>query len=153
MHGELLARVLERDNLRRALKRVRANQGAPGIDGMGVDELAEYLKHHWLEIRASIVAGHYRPQPVRRVEIPKPDGRKRMLGIPTVLDRFIQQAIARESCKRNGSHISTRTATDFGPSAARIKRCARCRPMCATGTTGWLISIWRVFSIGSTTTG
>ena len=94
MHGELLERVLERDNLRRALKRVRANQGAPGIDGMGVDELAEYLKHHWLEIRASIVAGHYRPQPVRRVEIPKPDGRKRMLGIPTVLDRFIQQAIA-----------------------------------------------------------
>ena len=94
MHGELLARVLERDNLRRALKQVRRNKGAPGIDGMSVDALPEYLKHHWLDIRASIQSGQYRPQPVRRVEIPKPDGRKRMLGIPTVLDRFIQQAIA-----------------------------------------------------------
>ena len=94
MHGELLARVLERDNLRRALKQVRRNQGAPGIDGMSVDELPEHLEHHWLSIKADILAGRYRPQPVRRVEIPKPDGRKRMLGIPTVLDRFIQQAIA-----------------------------------------------------------
>jgi RNA-directed DNA polymerase len=94
MHGELLERVLERDNLQRALKQVRRNQGAPGIDGMSVDELPEYLKPHWLTIKADILAGRYRPQPVRRVEIPKPDGRKRMLGIPTVLDRFIQQAIA-----------------------------------------------------------
>jgi RNA-directed DNA polymerase len=91
MHGELLGRALERENLQRALKQVRRNQGAPGIDGMSVDE---YLKHHWLDIKADILAGRYRPQPVRRVEIPKPDGRKRMLGIPTVLDRFIQQAIA-----------------------------------------------------------
>jgi len=94
MHGELLARVLERDNLRRALRQVRRNQGAPGIDGMSVDALPDHLRHHWPDIRTSIEAGRYRPQPVRRVEIPKPDGRKRMLGIPTVLDRFIQQAIA-----------------------------------------------------------
>ena len=94
MHGELLERVLERDNMQRALKQVRRNKGAPGIDGMSVDELPEHLKHHWLDIKADILAGRYRPQPVRRVEIPKPDGRKRMLGIPTVLDRFIQQAIA-----------------------------------------------------------
>ena len=78
----LLERVLRRAN------------GAPGIDGMSVDELPDYLRHHWPEIRAQLVAGRYRPQPVRRVEIPKPDGRKRLLGIPTVLDRFIQQAIA-----------------------------------------------------------
>ena len=90
----LLERVVERANLQRALKQVRQNQGAPGIDGMSVDELPAYLRHHWLEIRAQLVAGRYRPQPVRRVEIPKPDGRKRLLGIPTVLDRFIQQAIA-----------------------------------------------------------
>ena len=83
MHGELLARVLERDNLQRALKQVRRNKGAPGIDGMSVDALPEYLKHHWQDIRASIEGGQYRPQPVRRVEIPKPDGRKRILGIPT----------------------------------------------------------------------
>jgi RNA-directed DNA polymerase len=94
MHGELLERVLERDNLQRALKQVRRNKGAPGIDGMSVDELPEHLKHHWLDIKGDILAGRYRPQPMRRVEIPKPDGRKRMLGIPTVLDRFIQQAIA-----------------------------------------------------------
>ena len=94
MDGELLARVLERDNLRRALKQVRRNKGAPGIDGMSVDELPQHLVHHWEAIKADILAGRYRPQPVRRVEIPKPDGRKRMLGIPTVLDRFVQQAIA-----------------------------------------------------------
>ncbi|MGH8244464.1 MAG: group II intron reverse transcriptase/maturase [Steroidobacteraceae bacterium] len=90
----LLEGVLERANLRCALKQVRSNQGAPGIDAMTVDELPDYLRHHWVDIRAQLVAGTYRPQPVRRVEIPKPDGRKRLLGIPTVLDRFIQQAIA-----------------------------------------------------------
>ena len=90
----LLARVLERPNLQRALKQVRQNKGAPGIDGMSVDELPRHLKEHWLEIRAQLVAGSYRPQPVKRVEIPKPDGKKRPLGIPTVVDRFIQQAIA-----------------------------------------------------------
>ena len=90
----LLERVLTRANLQRALKQVRQNQGAPGIDGMSVDELPDYLRHHWQEIRAQLLAGRYRPQPVRRVEIPKPDGKKRLLGIPTVLDRFIQQAIA-----------------------------------------------------------
>jgi RNA-directed DNA polymerase len=90
----LLAQVLERANLRRALRQVRQNKGAPGIDGMTVDELPEYLRHHWPEIRAQLEAGQYRPQPVRRVEIRKSDGKTRPLGIPTVLDRFIQQAIA-----------------------------------------------------------
>jgi len=90
----LLAQVLDRANLQRALKQVRQNQGAPGIDGMTVDELPDYLRHHWPEIRTQLEAGRYRPQPVKRVEIPKPDGNVRPLGIPTVLDRFIQQAIA-----------------------------------------------------------
>ena len=90
----LLAQVLDRANLQRALKQVRQNQGAPGIDGMSVDELPEYLRHHWPEIRAQLVAGSYRPKPVKRVEIPNPDGKTRPLGIPTVLDRFIQQAVA-----------------------------------------------------------
>jgi group II intron reverse transcriptase/maturase len=76
------------------LKQVRQNKGAPGIDGMTVDELPDYLRHHWPEIRAQLEVGTYRPQPVKRVEIPKPDGKTRPLGIPTVLDRFIQQAIA-----------------------------------------------------------
>lgn len=90
----LLERVLERANLQRALKQVRSNRGAPGIDGMTVDALPQYLRYHWPEIRAQLVTGRYCPQPVRRVEIPKPDGRTRPLGIPMVLDRFIQQAIA-----------------------------------------------------------
>lgn len=90
----LLVRVLDRENLQRALKRVRQNQGAPGIDGMTVDELPEYLRYHWPDLRAKLMAGTYTPQPVRRVAIPKPDGKTRPLGIPTVLDRFIQQAIA-----------------------------------------------------------
>jgi group II intron reverse transcriptase/maturase len=91
----LLEQVLERTNLQRALKQVRQNKGAPGIDGMSVDELPGYLRDHWLEIRAQLIAGSYCPQPVRRVEIPKDNGQGvRLLGVPTVLDRFLQQAIA-----------------------------------------------------------
>jgi RNA-directed DNA polymerase len=90
----LLARVLERGNMQRALKQVRRNKGAPGIDGMTVDDLPDYLRHHWPAVRAQLLSGSYRPRPVRRVEIPKPDGKTRSLGIPTVLDRLIQQAIA-----------------------------------------------------------
>jgi RNA-directed DNA polymerase len=85
---------LERGNMQRALKQVRRNKGAPGIDGMTVDDLPDYLRHHWPAVRAQLLSGSYRPRPVRRVEIPKPDGKTRCLGIPTVLDRLIQQAIA-----------------------------------------------------------
>jgi RNA-directed DNA polymerase len=92
--GETLwARVWERENLTAALKRVEQNGGAPGIDGMRVQELRPYLKAHWIEHKAQLEAGTYRPNPVRRVEIPKPDGGMRLLGIPTVLDRFMQQAL------------------------------------------------------------
>lgn len=89
----LMERVVERENLVCALKRVKQNKGSPGIDGMKVTELSAHLKAHWLEIRAQLVAGTYQPQPVKRQTIPKPGGGERLLGIPTVLDRFIQQAI------------------------------------------------------------
>ncbi len=85
--------IVERDNLRKALAQVKRNKGAPGIDGMTVEELGPYLKEHWLTIRVQLLAGTYKPQPVRRVEIPKASGGMRALGIPTVLDRFIQQAV------------------------------------------------------------
>ena len=75
------------------MKRVRAKQGSPGIDGMTVDELPEYLGQHWPAIRERLLSGTYEPKPVKRVEIPKPDGGVRKLGIPTVLDRFVQQAV------------------------------------------------------------
>jgi len=89
----LMEEVVERENLKEALKRVRANKGSPGVDGMTVHALADYLKEHWPAIREQLLSGTYKPQPVRRVEIPKPDGGVRKLGIPTVLDRFIQQAV------------------------------------------------------------
>ncbi len=86
--------VLSRENLARALRRVEANRGAPGPDGMTTAELRPHLKAHWPEIRASLDAGTYRPSPVRRVTIPKPGGGARELGVPTVLDRFLQQALS-----------------------------------------------------------
>ena len=90
----LLAQVLEPDNLVRALQQVKRNKGAPGVDGMTVAMLPKYLKQHWRELREQLLNGSYQPQAVKRVEIPKADGRKRKLGIPTVVDRFIQQAVA-----------------------------------------------------------
>ena len=85
--------IVERDNLRKALAQVKRNKGAAGVDGMSLGTLASYLKEHWLAIRAQLLDGTYKPQPVRRVEISKATGGTRLLGIPTVLDRFIQQAV------------------------------------------------------------
>ena len=93
---DLLERILSRDNLNLAYKRVKANKGSHGVDGMKVDELLSFLKQHGETLRQSILVGEYVPQPVRRVEIPKPDGGVRLLGIPTVVDRLIQQAMAQE---------------------------------------------------------
>ena len=92
----LLERILSRDNLNRAYKRVRANKGAPGIDGMTVEDALPWLREHREELLETIRQGKYKPQPVRRKEIPKPDGGVRKLGIPTVVDRIIQQAIAQQ---------------------------------------------------------
>lgn len=90
---QLMEEVCGRKNCRQALARVRRNKGSAGIDGMTVEQLPAYLKQHWLAIREQLLRGTYKPQPVKRVEIPKPDGGIRKLGIPTVLDRFIQQAV------------------------------------------------------------
>ena len=89
----LMEEVVRRENLVKALKRVQANKGSPGVDGMTVDELPGYLKEHWPRIRQELLGGTYRPQRVKQVLIPKPGGGTRKLGIPTVLDRFIEQAI------------------------------------------------------------
>lgn len=90
----LLEKILEPNNLNIAYKRVKENRGSHGVDGMSVDELLPFLKQNGAQIRKSILQGTYRPSPVRRVKIPKPDGKVRLLGIPTVTDRVIQQAIA-----------------------------------------------------------
>jgi RNA-directed DNA polymerase len=89
----LMEQICQRENLRRALQRVRQNKGGPGIDGMTVKQLPRYLKKHWPEIREQLLSGVYIPKPVKRSELSKPEGGIRKLGIPTVLDRFIQQAI------------------------------------------------------------
>ena len=90
---DLLERMLERDNLLRALERVKQNKGAAGIDGMEVEQLPEHLKQNWLLRKVQLLTGTYQPKPVRRVEFPKPGGGVRLLGIPTVMDRFLQQAL------------------------------------------------------------
>ena len=95
LHDDLMARVMAPVNLRRAWKRVKANRGAPGVDGITIDDFPAFAQAHWPGIRRALLDGSYRPQPVRRVEIPKPKGQGvRLLGIPTVTDRVIQQAIA-----------------------------------------------------------
>lgn len=91
--ANLMERIVERKNLYEALRQVEKNKGSPGIDGMRTDELRAYLVKHWLGIKELLLTGEYEPQPVLRVEIPKPDGGVRNLGVPTVLDRFIQQAV------------------------------------------------------------
>ena len=90
---QLMEEICGRENCKQALKRVKANKGSAGVDGMTVQQLPGFLKQHWPAIREQLLSGTYKPQPVRRVEIPKPDGGVRKLGIPTVLDRFIQQAV------------------------------------------------------------
>src|SRR4051812_5131958 len=90
---QLMEEVCERENCKQALARVKANKGSAGVDGMTVHELPEFLKQHWPAIREQLLSGTYKPEPVKRVEIPKPDGGVRKLGIPTVLDRFIQQTV------------------------------------------------------------
>ena len=89
----LMEEVCERENLVRAWQRVRGNKGAPGVDGMTIADAASYLREHWPDIRSQLLSGTYWPQPVRRVEIPKPDGGVRKLGVPCVVDRLIQQAL------------------------------------------------------------
>jgi len=96
----LMEEVCERENCKQALKRVKANKGSPGVDGMTVQQLPGFLQQHWPAIREELLRGTYQPQPVRRVEIPKPDGGVRKLGIPAVLDRFIQQAVLQVLQKR-----------------------------------------------------
>ena len=99
----LIEEVLHRENMMKAHKRVVANGGAPGVDGITVDELLAYCREHWSRIREEIRSGEYHPAPVRKVEIPKPGGKgTRLLGIPTVLDQMIQQAPA------TGSHAAVR---------------------------------------------
>jgi len=120
----LLERILSRENMLKAWQRVNANKGAPGIDKMPIADFMTYAREHWEEIRSSLFAGNYQPLPVKRVEIPKPTGGTRPLGIPTVLDRLIQQAIAQVLLPIFDPHFSE---ASFGFRPGRSAHGAVCR--------------------------
>jgi len=157
--GPSMKAVVERDNVRKALAQVRRNKGAPGVDEMSVADLARHLKDHWLEIKAQLLAGIYRPQPVRRVEIPKPTGGVRALGIPTVLDRFIQQAVL-QALQADWDPTFSEASFGFRPGRSAHQAVARAQEYIAAGY-GWVVDIdprlregrlWKNSLTGSTTT-
>jgi RNA-directed DNA polymerase len=137
--GPSMAAVVERDNLRKALAQVKRNKGAAGIDRMSFEALGPYLKEHWPTIRAQLLDGSYKPQPVRRVEIPKATGGKRPLGIPTVLDRFIQQAVMQvlQAC---WDRAFSEHSFGFRPRRSAHQAVARAQEYIASGH-DWVVDI------------
>ncbi len=135
----LMEEVVERENLKEALRRVKANQGSPGVDGMTVHDLPGYLKEHWPTFREQLLNGTYKPQPVRRVEIPKPDGGVRKLGIPTVLDRFIQQAVM-QVLQRRWDRTFSEHSYGFRPRRSAHQAVAQAQQYIAAGYR-WVVDL------------
>jgi RNA-directed DNA polymerase len=131
--------VCERENLKEALRRVKANKGSAGVDGMTVDGLSDYLKQYWPAIREQLLEGTYEPQPVRRVEIPKPDGGVRKLGIPTVLDRLIQQAVM-QVLQRQWDRTFSDHSYGFRPGRSAHHAVAKAQQYIAEGH-GWCVDL------------
>src|SRR6202020_1677591 len=132
-----IEKVCQRENLWQAFKRVKGNGGSPGVDGMTVDDFADYLKQHWITIREQLLSGTYQPQPVRRVEIPKPDGGGRKLGIPTVLDRLIQQAVM-QVLQRQWDPTFSESSYGFRPGRSAQQAVAQAQKHIADGH-GWCV--------------
>jgi RNA-directed DNA polymerase len=130
--GPSMEGVVDRENLRKALARVKRNKGAAGIDGKTVDDLSAHLKEHWPAIRAQLLDGTYKPQPVRRVEIPKASGGLRPLGIPTVLDRFIQQAVL-QVLQADWDGTFSETSFGFRPGRSAHQAVAQAQAYIASG--------------------
>ena len=137
--NRLMEEVCERENLKEALRRVKANKGSAGIDRMTVDGIADYLKQHWPAIREQLLSGTYEPKPVRRVEIPKPDGGVRKLGIPTVLDRFIQQAVM-QVLQRQWDRTFSDYSYGFRPGRSAHQAVAKAQQYIAEGR-GWCVDL------------
>jgi RNA-directed DNA polymerase len=131
--------VCERANLKEAVRRVQANKGSPGVDGMTVDVLPGYLTQHWPTIRDHLLKGTYEPQPVRRVEIPKPDGGVRKLGIPTTLDRFLQQAVM-QVLQRQWDRTFSDYSYGFRPGRSAHQAVAQAQRYIADGY-GWVVDL------------
>lgn len=136
---QLIEEVVQRENLLKALKRVKANGGAPGVDGMTVQQLPDFLRAHWPRIKEELLTGTYRPQPVRRVEIPKPDGGTRQLGIPTVLDRFIQQAVL-QVLQRRWDRTFSESSYGFRPGRSAHQAVAKAQEHIQEGFT-WVVDL------------
>jgi RNA-directed DNA polymerase len=136
---QLMEEVCGRENCQRALRRVKANKGSPGIDGMKVAELPGYLKQHWPAIREQRLSGTYQPQPVRRVEIAKPDGGVRKLGIPTVLDRMIQQAVM-QVLQRRWDPTFSEHSHGFRPQRSAHEAVAKAQQYIAEGNR-WVVDL------------
>src|SRR5499433_1356510 len=137
---QLMEEVCERENCKQALARVKANKGSPGVDGMTVHDLPGYLKQHWPVIREQLLSGTYKPQPVRRVEIPKPDGGGvRKLGIPSVLDRFIQQAVM-QVLQRKWDRTFSDHSYGFRPGRSAHQAVAAAQQYLAEGH-GWCVDL------------
>src|SRR6266511_264533 len=132
MSGPSMEAVVERENLKKALAQVKRNKGAAGVDGMTVGELPAYLKERWLTIRAQLLEGTYNPQPVRRVEIPKASGGMRPLGIPTVLDRLIQQAVM-QVLQADWDGTFSETSFGFRPGRSAHQAVERAQAYIASG--------------------
>jgi RNA-directed DNA polymerase len=137
--ARLWEEFLSRDNLARALRRVERNAGAAGIDGMRTDELRPWLHEHWPKLRARLEAGTYRPQPVRRVAIPKPSGGERSLGVPTALDRLIQQALLQVLTPVFDPHFSEHSF-GFRPGRSAHQAVERARQSIADGA-AWVVDV------------
>jgi RNA-directed DNA polymerase len=135
----IMEEICERANLKEALRQVMGNKGSAGIDRMTVDQLGDYLKQHWPAIREQLLNGAYEPKPVRRVEIPKPDGGVRKLGIPTVLDRFIQQAVMQVLQKRWNPTFSQHSY-GFRPQRSAHQAVAQAQKYITQGC-GWVIDL------------
>src|ERR1700676_758956 len=131
--------VCERKNLKAALRQVKANKGSAGVDGMTVGGISDYLKQHWPAIREQLLNGTYEPKPVRRVEIPKPDGGVRKLGIPTVLDRFIQQAVM-QVLQRQWDRTFSDHSYGFRPGRSAHQAVAQAQQYIAEGY-GWCVDL------------
>src|ERR1700746_704529 len=137
--NRLMEEVCERENLKEALRQGEGNKGTAGGDGITVNQLSDYLKQHWPAIREQLLSGTYEPKPVRRVEIPKPDGGVRKLGIPTVLDRFIQQAVMQVLQKQWDSTFSDHSY-GFRPGRSAHQAVAQAQQYIAAGY-GWAVDL------------
>jgi RNA-directed DNA polymerase len=138
--NRLMEEVCERENLKEALRQVKANKGSAGIDRMTVGQLSDYLKQHWPEIRERLLNGTYEPKPVRRVEIPKPDGGGvRKLGIPTVLDRLIQQSVM-QVLQQRWERTFSDSSYGFRPGRSAHQAVAQAQKFIAEGY-GWVVDL------------